>query len=84
MGLLAATLSIAAAAGATPARPDRLPPELERVRRALDTYQDPIVALHDGDFSTIGCVAGDRRQVMPARTGCPRCGDIATSSSCDA
>jgi len=57
MGLLAAAPSIAAAAGAAPSRPDRLSPELERVRRALDKYQDPVAAVHDGYFSTIGCVA---------------------------
>jgi len=39
-------------AGSLPA----LPPELEKVRVALDKYQDPIVAIHDGYFSTLGCV----------------------------
>ena len=33
-----------------------LPPELERVRAALDKYQDPYVAVRDGYFSTVGCV----------------------------
>jgi hypothetical protein len=33
-----------------------LPPELEKVRAALDKYQDPIAAVHDGYFSTLGCV----------------------------
>jgi hypothetical protein len=54
---LAATLSVAAGAGAAASRPDRLPPDLERVRTALDKYQDPVVAVHDGYFSTVGCVA---------------------------
>jgi len=31
-------------------------PELEKLRAALDKYQDPIVAVHDGYFSTVGCV----------------------------
>ena len=31
-------------------------PELEKVRAALDKYQDPIVAVHDGYFSTLACV----------------------------
>lgn len=31
-------------------------PELKQVRQALDKYQDPIVAVHDGYFSTLGCV----------------------------
>src|SRR5262249_59383244 len=33
-----------------------LPPELEQVRVALDKYQGPFVAVHDGYFSTVGCV----------------------------
>jgi hypothetical protein len=33
-----------------------LSPELQRVRAALDKYQDPVVAVHDGYFSTLGCV----------------------------
>ncbi len=33
-----------------------LPPELERVRTALEKYQDPVVAIHDGYHSTLGCV----------------------------
>jgi hypothetical protein len=36
--------------------PSKLPLELEKVRSALDKYQDPIVAVHDGYFSTLGCV----------------------------
>ena len=36
--------------------PPTLPPELEKVRAALDKYQDPFVAVHDGYFSTVGCV----------------------------
>ena len=30
--------------------------ELAAVRRALEKYQDPIVAVRDGYFSTVGCV----------------------------
>lgn len=33
-----------------------LPLELEKVRAALDKYQDPFVAVHDGYRSTLGCV----------------------------
>jgi hypothetical protein len=33
-----------------------LSPELEQVRAALDKYQDPVLAVHDGYFSTVGCV----------------------------
>jgi hypothetical protein len=35
--------------------PPPLPPELERVRVALEKYQDPIAAVHDGYLSTVGC-----------------------------
>jgi hypothetical protein len=31
-------------------------PELQKVREALDKYQDPVMAIHDGYFSTLGCV----------------------------
>jgi hypothetical protein len=34
----------------------KLSPELEKVRATLDKYQDPIQAIHDGYFSTLGCV----------------------------
>ena len=33
-----------------------LPPELQKVRAALDKYQDPYVAVRDGYLSTVGCV----------------------------
>lgn len=36
--------------------PPSLSPELGKVRFALAKYQDPIVAIHDGYFSTLGCV----------------------------
>jgi hypothetical protein len=31
-------------------------PELQKVREALEKYQDPIMAVHDGYFSTLACV----------------------------
>lgn len=31
--------------------------EVAAAKRALDKYQDPIVAVHDGYFSTLGCMA---------------------------
>lgn len=43
------------AQGSGGSRPD-LPPELERVRVALEKYQDPVVAVHDGYFSPLGCI----------------------------
>src|SRR5262245_25493381 len=33
-----------------------LPAELQSVRALLDKYNDPIVAVHDGFLSTLGCV----------------------------
>lgn len=33
-----------------------LPPDLEKLRAALEKYQDPVVAVRDGYFSTLGCV----------------------------
>jgi hypothetical protein len=35
----------------------KLTPELQRARDALDKYKDPVVAVHDGYWSTVGCVA---------------------------
>lgn len=34
-----------------------LSPDLEKARAALDKYQDPILAVHDGYFSTVACLA---------------------------
>jgi len=31
-------------------------PELQRVRAALEKYQDPVVAIHDGYLSTLACI----------------------------
>ena len=33
-----------------------LSPELQKVRAAMDKYQDPVVAVHDGYFSSVACV----------------------------
>jgi hypothetical protein len=35
----------------------QLTPELVAVRAALDKYKDPIVAVHDGYFSSVACLA---------------------------
>lgn len=35
----------------------QLTPQLSAVRSALDKYQDPLQAVRDGYFSTLGCVA---------------------------
>lgn len=51
----------------------KLSPELQRVREALDRYKDPVVAVHDGYWSTLGCVtypkAGRAGQVPYAAGG---------------
>jgi hypothetical protein len=64
--LLSSTLLLCAACGAAPQpvveedemweEPSSLSPELTSARAALDRYQDPIVAVHDGYLSTLGCV----------------------------
>jgi hypothetical protein len=33
-----------------------VPPELEKIRAALEKYHDPYVAVRDGYFSTVGCI----------------------------
>ena len=35
---------------------EALPPELEKLKAALEKYKDPVVAVRDGYFSTLGCV----------------------------
>jgi len=55
----------------TSAKPT-LAPEYEQLRAALDKYQDPIVAVHDGYLSTVGCVAfpkGGSEGTMPYAPG---------------
>jgi hypothetical protein len=62
---LGAVLAAAIAAGPTAAHgprtlssgvPATLTPELVEVRDALAKYADPVVAIRDGYFSTLGCV----------------------------
>jgi hypothetical protein len=50
--LFAATTFITAARAEAPV----LMPELEATRAALSKYKDPLVAVRDGYFSTVGCV----------------------------
>ena len=40
----------------TPAPEPTLPPALAEIRQALQKYADPVVAVRDGYFSTLGCV----------------------------
>jgi hypothetical protein len=49
-------VSVGRAQAGAPGSSVALPPELEGVRAALDKYRDPIVAVHDGFLSTVGCV----------------------------
>jgi|SRR5690349_5881449 len=44
-----------AQAGKSSAAP-KLSADMEQVRAGLDKYQDPIVAVHDGYFSTLACI----------------------------
>jgi hypothetical protein len=50
------SLFVSAMLGQTGGKAAELSPELAKVRAALEKYQDPIVAVHDGYFSTLGCV----------------------------
>ncbi len=50
--LIAAPGSVGHAQGENPT----VPPELEAARTALDKYRDPVLAVHDGYFSTLGCI----------------------------
>ena len=38
------------------AGPTELSPELQHARAGLEKYQDPVVAVRDGYFSTLACV----------------------------
>ncbi len=49
-----------------------LSPELEKVRAALEKYQDPVTAVRDGYFSTLACVefvAGGPDRVQYGKPG---------------
>ena len=52
---LVAALLIAAASPAS-AQQAEVSPELAKVRALLDKYRDPIVAVHDGYLSSVGCI----------------------------
>ena len=51
---LTAVVSLSASARAQAA--PKLSPELVAVKAALDKYKDPILAVHDGYFSSVGCI----------------------------
>ncbi len=56
LALVASLLPDASLQAQASGSPSTLSSELEKVRSALDKYQDPIVAVYDGYFSTLGCV----------------------------
>ena len=54
--LLLGIVCVLALASSGRAQAPTLPPELEKVRAALEKYHDPYVAVREGYFSTVGCV----------------------------
>jgi hypothetical protein len=54
-------------AGSAGAGLPTVPPELERVRAAMEKYQDPYVAVRDGYFSTVACINFPRSIDEPGR-----------------
>src|SRR5262245_29412880 len=76
LGLLAliATLlgTVVSSGSAQTSSLPKLSPELEQVRAALDKYKDPILAVHDGYFSSVGCIEypkGGHEGTMPYAPG---------------
>jgi hypothetical protein len=55
-GALVLSTSVAQAQAQQTTPLPKLSPELEAVRSALDKYRDPVVAVHDGYFSSVGCI----------------------------
>ena len=53
---LAAVLSFPLSLRAQAAGAPKLSPNLVAVKAALDKYKDPILAVHDGYFSSVGCI----------------------------
>jgi len=56
---IAGSFAVLLAVAAQPALAQNKPltPELESVRKLLDKYNDPIVAVHDGFYSSVGCIS---------------------------
>ena len=54
-GCFALLLAVAAQPAVAQTKP--LTPELQNVRKLLDKYNDPIVAVHDGFYSSVGCIS---------------------------
>lgn len=56
LALALGAASIQGGAALAESRPPLLPPALEAARDQLAKYRDPVVAVRDGYFSTLGCV----------------------------
>jgi hypothetical protein len=56
MAALLFGIGILAVGGIAAGEVKDLPPELVKLKAALEKYQDPVAAVHDGYFSTLGCV----------------------------
>ena len=54
---IGSTLLTLATAAQTHAQSQALPAELQSVRKLLDKYNDPVAAVYDGFYSTLGCIA---------------------------
>ena len=52
-----AIVLLAIAAPSAHAQKQAMTPELESVRKLLDKYNDPVVAVHDGFYSSLGCIS---------------------------
>jgi len=56
LGITVLLMLVSASAWSQAAKTETsLTPELQQVRAALEKYQDPVVAIHDGYLSTLGC-----------------------------
>lgn len=56
VALVSGLVALVFATGSARAQRPSLPPELAELRASLEKYQDPVVAVRDGYFSTLGCV----------------------------
>jgi hypothetical protein len=64
---LIAALALALGGGAATtasAQSNETSPALDSVRASLARYEDPIQAVHDGYFSTVGCIAFPKGEAM--------------------
>ena len=54
--MLARTPALPAQTRAVAGTLPKVSPELEQARATLDKYRDPVAAVHDGYFSSVGCI----------------------------